>query len=85
MIYLSKCSIDNIQKNDFIKENHPINLNLCKTLYKSIYQNHEHNFNKPSIIFEMIGEQQHYSIIQWIYNTVEERDIDYHRLIKPIE
>lgn len=70
------CSVSKVKylRGEYV-HNNPINLSLCKSIGKSIYSWYPDNKGLFSIEF-------HGCDARWVYNTADERNIDYQRISK---
>ena len=60
-------------RGEFVK-NYPVNLSLCKSIRKSKLAWYPDNTGKPAIAFDGCD-------IEWVYDSVEDRDREYNKLI----
>jgi hypothetical protein len=69
-------SVESVKYKDTDNFNQPVNLWLVETFFKSKFAHYPDNDGKPSIclIFHDVR-------VEWVYNTEEERDHDYARLL----
>ena len=62
-----------IKYHNSVIHNNPVNLSLCTNIEKSKLAWYPDNYGKPAITFHFNSE----SDVQWVYNTEEDRDMDF--------
>lgn len=75
MPHFIECSIPSIvYLRGETRHNHPVNLDLCKSIHKSKMSWYPDNVGKPSIMFDGAD-------VEWAFDNADDRDSQFARII----